>query len=41
LEVHIHHLAILVYRSPQIVLLAVYFDEYLIDVGGVAIASVL
>jgi hypothetical protein len=41
LEIHINDLPILVHCSPQIVLLAIDFDEYFVDVEGIAVASVL
>jgi hypothetical protein len=41
LKVFIHNLAILVYCPPQVVLLAIDFDEDFIDEEGVTIAPVL
>jgi hypothetical protein len=41
LQIHIQHFTVLVYRSPQVMLLAVDFDEYFIDVEGVTKSSVL
>jgi len=41
LKVHINDFAILVYCSPQVMLLAVDSDEDFIDVESIAIASVL
>jgi len=41
LKVYIHNLAILVYCPPQVVLLAIDFDEDFIDEEGVTIAPVL
>jgi hypothetical protein len=40
LKIHIDHFAILVYGSPQIVLLAIDFYEDFIDEEGVTVASV-
>jgi hypothetical protein len=40
LKIHINHLAILIHGSPQVVLLAIDFDEHFIDVESVTIASV-
>jgi hypothetical protein len=41
LQIHINHLAILVYGSPQVMLLAVDRDEDFIGVKRVAIALML
>jgi hypothetical protein len=41
LKIHIDHIAILIYGSPKVMLLAVYFDEDFVDVEGVPITSVL
>jgi hypothetical protein len=40
LNIHINHLTILINSASQVMLLAVNFDEYLIDVERIAIASV-
>jgi hypothetical protein len=41
LQKHINHFTILVHRSPQVVLLAVDFDEDLINEEGITVALVL
>ena len=41
LEIHINDLAILVNCSPQIMLLAVDFDEDLFDIEGITVATML
>ena len=41
LQEYINHFTILIDDSPQIMLLAVDFDEYFVDVEGVAITSVI
>jgi len=41
LQKNINYFAILIHGSPQVMLLAVNFDEDFIDVEGIAIASVL
>lgn len=40
LQVQIHDLAVLIYGSPEVVLLAVYLDEDFINVEGVAVPAV-
>ena len=41
LELDINNLAILVYGFPEIMLLAIYLDEHLVDIEGATITSVL
>jgi hypothetical protein len=41
LKIHINHFSVLIYGSPKVVLLAIDFDEDLIDIKGIAVASVL
>jgi hypothetical protein len=39
-KIHIYYFSILIHSSPQIMLLAVDPDKDLIDVEGIAVASV-
>jgi len=41
LEEYINHIAILIYSTPKIILLAVDLDEDFVDVESIAIASML
>ena len=41
LQVYINDLPVLVYRSPKVMPLTLDFDEYLINVEGVAVSAVI
>lgn len=40
LKIDIHHIAILIHCSPQVVLLTIYLHKDFVDEEGIAIASV-